>query len=178
MGHGLEPVDTCGSRHSHLTLAGIGWGLCMWAPLLTPGPLPGHGRRVGCRTPGQHPLPPTKPAGHSGPRGMPGEIIHGHLGQASVLGLGRPLLPTGASCRCPTPTPSLVQGLSPEAEAPRGRWSICIEVGEPRGRPWTETSEQAWVSSGVFHVLGSSCSALCSVLGYFTTASGVISPQH
>lgn len=34
---------------------------------------------------------------------MPGEIIHGHLGQASVLGLGRPLLPTGASCRKPSP---------------------------------------------------------------------------
>ena len=47
--------------------------------------------------------------------------------------------------------PSLVQGLSPEAKAPRGRWSICIKVGARRGRPWTEMSGQAWVSSGVFH---------------------------
>lgn len=42
---------------------------------------------------------------------MLGGIIHGHSGWASVLGLGRPLLPTGDSCR--RPPPSLVQGLSP-----------------------------------------------------------------
>lgn len=81
---------------------------------------------------------------------MLGEIIHGHSGRASVLGLGRPLLPTGDSCR--RPPPSLVQGLSlrPRPWLWGGRWSICIEVWGPRGRPQAEMSGQAWVFSHMF----------------------------
>lgn len=146
---GASVLHTCGSRRSHLTLAGVVGGLCLWAPLLPQGPLPGHGRRAGGKTPSLSPnLLDTQDDGGCLEKCQAQHARPSRLGMGERAGPGAPSAAHRGLVQMPPSQPR--PGPEPGGEAPAGGASASRRGG-PTGRPQAETSGQAWVSSGVFH---------------------------
>ena len=184
---GASVLHTCGSRRSHLTLAGVVGGLCLWAPLLPQGPLPGRGRRAGGKTPS---LPPnlldTQDDGGCLEKCQAQHARPSRLGMGERAGPGAPSAAHRGLVQMPPSQPR--PGPEPGGEAWAGGASASRRGGSQRTttgrnvragmgllRSVPRFSHMSWAALVQFMPMGLLFHFIL-LLGYFTLAGGVIPP--